>query len=301
MVHSGILVVDKPKGMTSHDVVMEVKKRYGVKAGHTGTLDPMATGILVLCLGEATRFAYLLQGWDKVYEAEVTFGLSTETDDIEGGVLEEQNVEIDWHQAFQALKKFLGQVKQTPPVYAAVRIEGKRAYERARAGEPVIPKQREVTIYSLAYLSHNIEQGKTKARILVHCSKGTYLRSLARDWGAAMGFPSCLSALRRYRTGIFNMRDVQPWDGEWKIMPVDQVLRGLPRKDLKRQELPRILSGKAMRVDDGKRGIARLYYNDVFLGLGQYQLRKRKKPYLVARRLYSQEFIRSVVRGAIAS
>lgn len=300
MVHSGILVVDKPKGMTSHDVVERVRKHYSVKVGHTGTLDPMATGILVLCLGEATRFAHMLQGWDKVYEAEVTFGMATETDDLEGMVVEEQKVELSPQETLLELRAFLGDIVQTPPVYAAVKIKGKPAYKYAREGEPVVPRQREVTIFSMAFLRHAIEEGKTKATILVHCSKGTYLRSLARDWGARLGVPSCLSKLRRYRTGIFNMRDVQPWDGEWQLMPVDQVLRGLPRKDLRREELPPILSGKAIRVHERKRGIARLYYQDTFLGLGQYQDRKRRM-FLVAKRLYSNQFVRSVINGDVTS
>ncbi len=185
----GVLLVDKPAGITSHDVVARVRRAVGVRrVGHTGTLDPFATGLMLLCVGSATRIAQYLTGLDKRYRAVIRLGTSTTTDDIEGEVLTRSD---DWRdvseeQVEAAMAGMVGRIEQTPPTYSAKKIQGRRAYQRAREGDPPVLTPVPVTVHGITIQ----EISGTDVRAEIHCSSGTYIRALARDLGLALGVGS---------------------------------------------------------------------------------------------------------------
>lgn len=197
----GILVIDKEVGWTSHDVVAKVRRITGErKVGHTGTLDPAATGVLPVCLGAATKIIEYLQDEGKSYYAEVVLGVATDTDDLEGQIASEAPVpDLTAAELDRALEPFRGVIAQVPPMYAAIKVAGRKLYEIARAGETVERAARRVRIETLALLGWE----PPVARLLVDCSKGTYIRALARDLGAALGCGGHLHRLVRLRTGPF--------------------------------------------------------------------------------------------------
>jgi tRNA pseudouridine55 synthase len=203
----GIAIVDKPKGLTSHDVVYKLRKQLKTsKIGHTGTLDPMATGVLVICIGKATKLVKYLTFSDKEYLAEITFGYLTDTDDITGEILESVDIDdIDGSSLDSALKSFLGNSFQIPPVASAIKVNGKRAYEYVHKNlERPVMEPRNITISAIELLDGiRYEAHKASIRIRVSCSKGTYIRALARDIGKRMNLPATLSALKRTRVGEF--------------------------------------------------------------------------------------------------
>lgn len=207
----GVLLVDKPSGPTSHTVVERIRRALGAsKAGHAGTLDPAATGLLVVCADDAVKVQHWLADGDKGYEATVAFGASTDTEDAEGQVVERgdpQALHADPLEA--ALKGFVGEIDQLPPMYSAVRVGGRRLHQAARAGEAVERSVRRVAVHALTLrsLSPAGEDGLREARIEVHCGKGTYVRTLAADLGRALGVPAHLRALRRTRAGHFSVGD----------------------------------------------------------------------------------------------
>jgi tRNA pseudouridine55 synthase len=197
----GILLVDKPPGWTSHDVVAKARRLCSQrKIGHTGTLDPMATGLLVLCLGDATRLVEYMVGHDKRYEGEIALGARTDTDDAEGTVVESRPVPaLDDARLRELESEFTGHLMQRPPAYSAVKVEGERAYAAARRGNELDLPARPVTVYELK-LQRAAEQ---RLRIDVACGSGTYIRSLARDIGEVIGSGAHLGALRRTHAGGF--------------------------------------------------------------------------------------------------
>ncbi|QQE80847.1 tRNA pseudouridine(55) synthase TruB [Alicyclobacillus sp. SO9] len=203
---TGVLLVNKPKGMTSHDVVNRVRRVFRQrKVGHAGTLDPDATGVLVLCLGYATRVLEYLTADDKEYEAQIVFGTATDTDDATGEVIARRDASaLTESDVMSALGKFQGVVAQRVPAYSSVHIQGKRAYERARAGEDFTLPERTVTIYSVDLRSFSSGDSAT-GNLHVACSKGTYIRSLCRDIGEAVGVPAHMGALNRTRSGVFSI------------------------------------------------------------------------------------------------
>lgn len=204
----GLLVVDKPPGLTSHDVVDRLRRRLpGHRIGHGGTLDPMATGVLMILVGRATKHAGVLLGLDKAYEATITLGVVTETHDRDGRLLERRPVPLlTLAQVEEAARAFLGEIEQVVPAYSAVRFGGRRGYELARAGLPVPEKRRAVSITTLEVGEVSGDQ----VRVRVTCSKGTYIRVLAHDLGAALGCGGCLSALRRTRVGPWTLAEAHP-------------------------------------------------------------------------------------------
>lgn len=197
----GILIIDKEAGLTSHDVVARVRRITGErKAGHTGTLDPAATGVLPVCLGVATRVIEYLQETTKSYYAEVVLGVATDTDDLEGRIVGEALVPaLTSDELDRVLARFRGAIEQLPPHYAAIKVGGRKLYELARAGETVERVPRRVLIGSLVLLGWE----SPVARLLIDCSKGTYIRALARDLGQALGCGAYLHRLVRLRTGPF--------------------------------------------------------------------------------------------------
>jgi tRNA pseudouridine55 synthase len=206
---NGVIVVDKPVGPTSFDVVAKIRRAVRVKrVGHGGTLDPLASGVLPVCVGEATKLAPFLLDADKEYEFAVRFGVETDTDDAGGAVTRAADASaIDERSVTQALGAFRGAINQVPPAYAAIKRNGKALYAYAREGTPVEVEPRAVTVFDLELL--HFEQSE-QARLRVRCSKGTYVRALARDLGRALGVGAHVTALRRTRSGPFSLAAAQP-------------------------------------------------------------------------------------------
>ena len=201
---SGVLIVDKPIGMTSHDVVQHVRRGTRIKrAGHTGTLDPRASGVLVVLVGPAVRLSEFVSASDKHYQAVIKFGMTTDTYDLEGEVTSRRPVDISFEELEEALSGFVGEVEQTPPVYSALKINGKPAYEYAREGKEIEMEARTVTVHSLELLDWD----PPEAVIDIQCSSGTYVRSLASDLGEKLGSGATLTGLRRTKSGKFGLRD----------------------------------------------------------------------------------------------
>ncbi len=205
---SGVLVVDKPVGLTSHDVVQIIRRGTNIhRAGHTGTLDPRASGVLVVLVGPAVRLSEYVSASDKRYQATIHLGSTTDTFDSEGKITSSGSVdEISEEQFEQTLKKFIGEIQQVPPPYSAIKIQGRKAYEMAREGEDVELQPRTIQVYSLELLEWN----PPEAVIDVFCSSGTYVRSLANDLGVALGCGAHLVGLRRTKSGRFTLRDAVP-------------------------------------------------------------------------------------------
>lgn len=209
MTYEGVLPVYKPAGFTSHDVVAKVRRILGMKRiGHTGTLDPQVTGVLPLCLGRATRLVEYIQDLPKRYEAELTFGYSTDTEDWTGEPivrLDPGQVSITESQLRRVLSSFLGSIEQIPPMYSAVKIGGKKLYELAREGKEVERAARKVHIYELDLIHDNLSAGYPTVRFTVLCSKGTYIRTLCTDIGKALGYPAVMSELVRSSSGSITL------------------------------------------------------------------------------------------------
>lgn len=204
----GILVLDKPRGITSNGALQRVKRAlFAAKAGHTGSLDPMATGVLPLCFGEATKFSQYLLDSDKFYRATVTFGVATETGDAEGEVIGETDASAITEAALaDVIEQFTGEIEQVPSMYSAVKHQGQPLYKLARAGITVERQARAVTIYRLGLLAFR-PGVRAEADLEIHCSKGTYVRSLAEDIGERLGCGAHVSALRRVRSGPYSETD----------------------------------------------------------------------------------------------
>jgi tRNA pseudouridine55 synthase len=206
---SGVLVIDKPIGMTSHDVVNAVRFGTGIRrAGHTGTLDPRASGVLVILVGPAVRLSEYVSASDKRYQAIIRMGASTDTFDADGRFTQQSNTPFDVTEAQfeETLKQFVGEIEQTPPPYSAVKVRGRRAYDMARKGEEVELAPRKINVYHLEVL----EWAPPEVVVDVHCSSGTYVRSLANDMGNALGCGGYLVGLRRTKSGRFSLRDATP-------------------------------------------------------------------------------------------
>jgi tRNA pseudouridine55 synthase len=241
-VRDGVIVVDKPKGPTSNDVVQRVRRALKVdRVGHTGTLDPMATGVLPLCIGEGTKIVQLLQSNDKAYEATIQLGAATDTLDAEGKVVEaaaipaKVNVEA-------ALVIFCGTYLQKPPMYSAVKVGGKRLHEAAREGLEVERASREVTVHSLELL----ERGADFLRVKVDCSKGFYVRVLADELSRALGTVGHLSKLRRTRAGNFLLQQAVTLDEACAgkgLISLETAIQGLQQLRVDSAEVARVLCG----------------------------------------------------------
>ncbi len=199
----GLIVINKEKGFTSHDVVNIVKKTLNVKAGHTGTLDPAAEGVLPVCIGKATKISSYVMADKKRYRAVVMLGIETDTLDITGSVLKTSPVDFDEDRISAAVKSFIGSYMQTPPMYSAIKINGKKLYELARKGEEIHRESRLVHIYSIEIIAFSKEENSFT--IDVSCSKGTYIRSLCADIGAVLSCGGCMGYLVRTESGLFSI------------------------------------------------------------------------------------------------
>jgi tRNA pseudouridine55 synthase len=233
-VTDGLLVIDKPAGMTSHDVVDVIRKRFNTKkVGHAGTLDPDATGILLLGVGKATRFLAYAQASPKRYRALARFGSSTSTQDASGEVLETRPCSFTRDELARALEKFTGDIEQVPPMVSAVKIGGEPLHAKARRGEEVDRPPRSVTIYELV-LDLFRDGDAPEATLDVRCSSGTYVRTLIHDVGQVLGCGGHMATLRRTETGGFDLEEAVPLDsvGPDDLRPLAEAVRVLPRVDL---------------------------------------------------------------------
>ncbi len=204
----GIILINKTKGCTSHDVVNKIKHLLNEKVGHTGTLDPNATGLLPILIGQGTKLSYYLINHDKEYEVTLKLGIKTDTADSEGNIIEEQNVDnsiINVGNIENTLKSFIGKQEQVPPMYSAIKVNGKKLYEYARKNIKVEIKPRKIEIYNISL--KEINQNEKTINFTVHCSKGTYIRSLCEDIAKKMGTIGYMKELNRTKVGIFNIED----------------------------------------------------------------------------------------------
>ena len=252
MTASGLVVVDKPAGMTSHDVVSRVRRLAGTrKVGHAGTLDPMATGVLVLGVNRATRLLGHLMLTEKAYDATVRLGASTLTDDAEGGVTATASVAaLDEASVRTALARFVGDIEQVPTAVSAIKVDGKRAYQRVRDGEDVQLKARPVTVHELVVHEVRPEGEHLDVTVSVRCSSGTYIRAIARDAGALLGVGGHLTALRRTAVGPYDLgaaRTLEELAEELTLMPMaEAVRRAFPARDLDEDRAADVRVGRAL-------------------------------------------------------
>lgn len=274
---SGVLLLDKPAGLSSNQVLQAVKRLFAAaKAGHTGTLDPMATGLLPVCLGEATKFSGVLLGADKTYEAVLKLGLVTSTGDTEGEILSRREVRVEKSDVIEVLDHLTGPVMQLPPMYSALKYKGKPLYEYARKGEQVERKPRPVTIFLLRLDAMEGDE----VTITVRCSKGTYVRTLAEDIGTVLGCGAHLAALRRTAIGHLDLsRAVTPKQLEMMTMPerdeilgpVDRLLQQYPPLVLESEQACALRRGQQVTgPEPNETGPVRLYdAQNRFLGMGE--------------------------------
>ncbi|HEY0877328.1 MAG TPA: tRNA pseudouridine(55) synthase TruB [Zeimonas sp.] len=250
----GVLLLDKPLGLSSNDALVRARRLLGArKVGHGGTLDPLASGLLPLLFGEATKFALDSLDADKTYLAELMLGVTTESGDAEGRVLAEREPVHDEARLRQALSHFVGEIEQVPPMHSALKHGGRPLYEYARAGVVVERAARRITIRSIELLRF----APPRAWLRVTCSKGTYVRSLAIDLGERLGCGAHLSGLRRERVGTLDVADAVTLDAldalgmsgrRARLLPVDALLGGLPRVDLDAPLAARFLQGQKLRI-----------------------------------------------------
>lgn len=273
----GVLLLDKPGGITSQGSVGRAKALLGAaKTGHTGTLDPMATGLLPLAFGEATKFSHMLLDADKSYVATVRLGVTTTTGDLEGAEVKRMAVDVDCARVRAVLAQFRGEIEQVPPMYSALKHAGKPLYEYARAGTEVARAPRRVTILALRLL----DRAGDELSVEVTCTKGTYIRVLAEDIGAALGCGACLAALRRTRVGRFSVNDAIALDSLMalqeserlaRLLAVDILVAALPACELDREQARRIGSGQAVECSQTvEPGLTRIYGPEArFLGVAE--------------------------------
>jgi tRNA pseudouridine55 synthase len=261
---SGVLVVDKPVGLTSHDVVQIIRKGTNIRrAGHTGTLDPRASGVLVILLGPAVRLSEYVSASDKRYQAVLRLGMTTDTYDADGEVMDNLPVEVTEEQFVSQLNNFVGEIEQVPPPYSAVKIKGKKAYEAAREGEPMELSPRTIHVYSLELL----EWAPPEAVIDVYCSSGTYVRSLAHDLGEALGCGAHLVGLRRTKSGRFTLRDAVPLrklretfdNNTWYqyLIPAAEALADWISIELNQEQMELVIHGHRIPAEPDSPNMAR--------------------------------------------
>ncbi|SIS89922.1 tRNA pseudouridine(55) synthase TruB [Alicyclobacillus vulcanalis] len=255
----GVLLIDKPEGMTSHDVVDRVRKKLGVRrVGHAGTLDPMATGLLMVCVGRVTRLLEYLGQGDKIYSGRVVLGIGTDTDDAEGTVVAEASAaHVNLAAVREAAAQLTGEIRQRPPQYSAIHIDGRRAYDLAREGKKVEIPERTVRVeaFTIDALSH--EGDLAVADFHVRCSKGTYVRALCRDLGALLGVPAHMRSLRRLGIGRARIEDAIPLS-DWLASdsPAAHLrdpllyLEGLPMWHPPREAMERLANGQKVEVPE---------------------------------------------------
>ena len=274
---NGILLIDKPEGWTSNDVVQKLRGiLHERRIGHAGTLDPMATGLLTVFVGRATRAVEFAEGDRKRYLAGLRLGLSTDTQDITGTVLKRDDGEVPEERLAEVLEAFRGEIRQIPPMYSAVKVNGKRLYELARKGQTVERSERAVTVFSLDLLEKQGEDWMLD----IYCSKGTYVRTLCHDIGERLGCGGCLSSRRRTEAGRFSVSDAHTMDAvavsaaagltDAMLLPVDSLFQEYPAVTVGEKDEVRVRNGSFFRLS-APDGVYRLYAGSgEFLALGRF-------------------------------
>lgn len=270
----GILVVNKRQGITSHDCIYILRDLLGIKKiGHTGTLDPMATGVLPMTIGKATRVSSFIQNSEKEYIATIEFGIETDTEDITGNIIERSDKIPTKDEVLEILPKFTGRIEQIPPMYSAVRVDGRKLYKIAREGKVVDRPKREIHVESLELLESNPFTLKIK------CSSGTYVRTLISDIGKELGTFATMTSLIRTKVGPFSVENAIKIDDlesmtkeeiEEKLYPTDFALRNIPKYNVPKNFFERLINGVKFydnRMNDGKYSI---YCRDEFIGIGEF-------------------------------
>ena len=280
---NGIVIVNKDKGFTSHDVVNVIRKIFGTrKVGHTGTLDPDATGVLPICIGKATKIADMLTFSDKCYVAKVKLGITTDTQDISGEVLNRADVNVTKAQLLEAVKNHTGDIEQIPPMYSAIKINGQKLCDLARKGIEVERKPRKITIYSAEVSGFDGEEFS----LSVHCSKGTYIRTLCHDIGKQLGCGAVMCELERTKSSVFSLDnshsldDLREMDEEKLrsiLMPVDSVFLNYPEMYIDDNIKKRLCNGALCYVKNNE-GTYRIYDKEKnFLCLAQVKEQDGRK------------------------
>ena len=254
---NGIVIVDKPQGWTSQDVTARLRRVFNTRRiGHGGTLDPMATGVLPVFVGRATRGVEFFEHAEKIYETVLKPGITTDTEDITGTVLTEQDAFVTGEMLEEVLPQFRGEILQVPPMYSALKVNGQKLYDLARKGKEVERQPRPITIHELTLLGMDAEG----IRLRVHCSKGTYIRTLCKDIGEALGCGGCMAALRRVQAGEYTAEEAVPLETlletdapEQYLRPVDSMFRHYPAVTLTEKQEKRCRCGNSfsIKMEDG--------------------------------------------------
>ena len=271
---NGVLIVNKSKGYTSHDIVAKVKRITGEKVGHTGTLDPLATGVLPLLIGKGTLCSKYLMNHDKTYIVLLKLGIKKSTGDEEGEILEEGNVDeklLNEECVKAVLESFLGEQMQIPPIYSAIKVKGKKLYEYARKGQEVEIEPRKITIYNIKLLK--IDKEHRELQFGVSCSKGTYIRSLCEDIAKKMGTIGYMKELQRTKVGAFSIEqailieDLNEQTIEEHVITIEDLFKDLEMIELNEKKLQLFLNGVKLTFNL-KEGIYKIYHNQQFIGIG---------------------------------
>lgn len=274
-VKNGILNIDKPQGITSHDVVDVIRKVFpNVKVGHTGTLDPLATGVLPICIGEATKLTNNLTAENKKYRVKMLLGVETDTYDVTGRIMFASVLDKDEIYIKERIKRFVGKQEQIPPLYSAIRVDGKRAYSYAREGKTVELKPRNIEIYSIDNIKVNLL--KKEVDFDVACSKGTYIRSLVNDIGKRIGSGAIMVELERIQSGNFKidnsikLYDFLKLDYEEmlnRIVSIEEYYKESKKVNMSKEEFIKFVNGVKFDINTQEH-IVRVYFNNKFKGLG---------------------------------
>lgn len=287
----GIIIINKEKNYTSNDVVNIVKKITKSKVGHTGTLDPNATGVLPLLIGNATKVSKYLINHDKEYEVVLQLGIRTETADVEGKVIEEKEVTAEMlnkDNIEEKLQQFIGKQEQIPPIYSAIKVNGKKLYEYARRGQEVELKPRQIEIYSIQLLSINEKEKQISFK--VKCSKGTYIRSLCEDISKKLGTVGYMKELNRLQVGEFYIKDavtisemkekIEAGNLE-SIITIEEIFKNNPQIQLEQEQIEPYINGVKINTEKTN-GVYRIYKpNGTFIGLGIIENSKLKRDLVI--------------------
>ena len=280
---NGILIINKEKGCTSHDMVYKVKKIFNEKVGHTGTLDPLAEGVLPILIGKGTLCSKYLINHDKKYVVNLALGQKTETADLEGKIIEEKNIpdkSLTQSKIEKVLKSFIGKQQQMPPIYSAIKVNGKKLYEYARKGQNVEIKPREIEIYDIKLM--NIDAQKKQIQFEVFCGKGTYIRSLCEDIAEKLGTVGYMESLKRIQVGDFKIEEslkIQELEEnkedtkylESKIISVEEIFKNKEKIKLDDKKMQLFLNGVKI-TQNQENDIYRIYdKNEKFIGIGIIQ------------------------------
>ena len=268
----GIIVINKEKGYTSHDVVAKLKKKLNIsKVGHTGTLDPNATGVLPILIGKGTKFSKYLINHDKIYDAQIELGKKTDTADIEGKIIEEKNVDTEYikQNLAKVLEGFIGKQEQIPPMYSAIKKNGKKLYEYARKGEKVEVEPRKIEIYKIELIDYK----ENDIKFIVSCSKGTYIRSLCEGIAEKLNTVGYMKNLKRLQVGEFNIDcaikidEVNIENYDKYLYTLEDILKETPILNLSSKKLNLFLNGVQLTVQN-ENGLYKIYVDNKFIGTG---------------------------------